>query len=330
MKHIVLSSSVELSRETLVFVWSFNKHHQKTRNDYQIHILSYDLPDGILDRLRRMDPKIIIFDLTQYATEYNWSSSTSNKVLTCFNGRIKYASTLDGIVMISDVDYFWVSNTDVLFDLASLGYVVGPNAGFGFDTTLMDNPWRLNHKCKAEFECRALPIPDGYEDRLKGKRIKFLAFPYILDVNKYRIVLTETERLFYYHRFKALKSKNSLDFIKIHWMMNNMITAYVPVEKIYPVPPHQLGGIRNNMVLFDTGIFDDDGILVARDYSPVYMVHGRFFGGVQKCYNSFLEHVYNRKLEDIKKACKGSVLLLENEYAKLLKEAMDGSRYMEM
>lgn len=163
--------------------------------------------------------------------------------------RFKFASELEGIVMLVDADFFFCANWDHWFRMAELGYIIGGSNG---SNVRYHEDWRKKY---------GIDVPDFYNYKT------ICSIPTILDTEAHGSVWKDV----YEHKINGNGTGADFD------LQNIFMTVRNKTKWIIPLPSQQTTGIHHFQLKLDTGIMMVQGKLMTRDGLEVLSIHGKWW-----------------------------------------------------
>jgi len=219
-----------------VFLKSFLEYHQ--REDIGIVLLNYDLPDNWLMDLP-LEIEIIQLDRSKPPQ------------MICKLEGYRYAGQMDRVTMLADADSFFCGNVKHLFDIASLGYIMGSANG------------------------QNLIFQKDYEEHTGIKGIagkvnhRTIAAPLVIDPKEHGHLFVEA--------VETWENIGQHHGTSIWMLFNAMVAKHNKVDKVISFPAQQLTNLHQKMLKQGTRVRKVDGKLMTEDGLQVLMVHDKWW-----------------------------------------------------
>ena len=272
---IVVSASAGYVEGIDAFLNSFEYYHGKS---IKIYLLDYDLPKEFLDKKRNINLEIIPLDLSQNVA---WATKIE---------RFRFASSLDGVVMMADADMFFCGSMYRYFDIAKLGYIVAGSNGSN------------------------ILYGKNYTEKYGEEFVSFYnhktvtTVPLILDVRKHGDVWREV-----YNHKKGMNESADFNLVNLYMKKLNKL------DFILSLPPQQVTNIHHFQLKPNTRVRKREGFLYTEDGLEVLMSHGLWW---DKSYVDGLVSTMERYCGDWGKKC----LVGAVESRDILKKEFEGWR----
>jgi hypothetical protein len=233
---IVLPLSSVYKLAARVFMESFVHYHSD--DDIGIIFLNYDLPQEYYDQ----------WDIPHEIVQLDTSKPPA---MVCKLEGYRYAGQMDKVTMLADADSFFCANVKHLFDIASLGYIVGSANG-------------QNILFKESYE-KGTGIK-GITDRFNYRTI---AAPLVIDPAKHGHLFVEAVET-----WESIGQNHSTSI----WMLfNAMVLKHNKVDRVISFPAQQMTNLHQKMLKQGTRVRRIDGKLMTEDGLQVLMVHDKWW-----------------------------------------------------
>lgn len=216
-----------------VFLKSFYEYHKD--GDIEVIILNYDLPNLELPG--------------------NWTIVPLDRAkppaVTCKLEGYRYAGQMDRVTMLADADSFFLGNVKHLFDIASLGYIVGSANG---QNILFKQSYEEGTGIK------------GIADKLNYRTI---AAPLVIDPREHGHLFVEAVET-----WESLGDQHATSI----WMLfNAMVVKHNKIDKVVSFPAQQLTNLHQKMLKQGTRVRKIGNKLMTEDGLQVLMVHDKWW-----------------------------------------------------
>jgi len=229
---VIVPASEDYIHGLEVFLRSFHKHH----NGIGVTLLNYDIPTDFISK----------WDFEEVV---QLDTSISPKVV-CKLASYEFMNNCDDIVMLADADCFFLANTKFLFDIASVGYIVGSANG-------------QNVSFKRDYaDLTGLPVAGKHQYRT-------IAAPYVADCS----VFGE----YFQYAVDAWRGIGESHGTSIWLLFNAVIAQHDLQEKLILFPAQQLTNLHQKMLKPGTRVRNDKGKLMTEDGLQVLMCHDKWW-----------------------------------------------------
>lgn len=235
--HIVVAASKNYEPGLRAFLNSL--YHYHGHDKFAVHVLRLAMPE--FTESFGLNIRFHDLDWVEHGGQRNTAWSTKIP-------RFKYAANLNGIVMLCDADMFFCANTEWMFILAEMGYII---AGSNGSNVSYNQQWRDKYK---------LPIPDFYNYKT------VCSVPTVMNPELHGVVWKDI----YTHK---MAGGEGADFD----LQNIFFTIHRKQNRIIALPSQQTTGIHHYMLKPDSRVINVNGKLVTRDGLEVYLVHGKWW-----------------------------------------------------
>jgi len=238
---IVVAASKGYEPGLQAFLNSFEYYHAS--GPITVYLLSLELSEEFLSKYRdRSYLKVVNLDWVNHP-QGGRNTAWSTKI-----PRFKFASELDGVVMLADTDMFFCANLDLYFRIAESGIIVGGANGSNFR---FHQGWRDKYQ---------IDIPDCYDYKT------ICSIPTIMDTAKHGQVWKDL----YVHKM-TIGTGADFDLQNIFMMIHDKL------DHILVLPSQQTTGIHHFMLKQNTRVIRKEGKLITADGLEVLTVHGKWW-----------------------------------------------------
>lgn len=216
-----------------VFLKSFYEHHDN--ENIEVIILNYDLP---------------LLDLP-----YNWTMIDLDRskppAVACKLEGYRYAGQMDRVTMLADADSFFLGNVKHLFDIASLGYIVGSANG------------------------QNITFQESYEQAtgIEGIAGKFnyrtIAAPLVIDPKQHGHLFVEA--------VETWESIGQHHATSIWMLFNAMVAKHNKIDRVVSFPAQQLTNLHQKMLKQGTRVRKVGDKIMTEDGLQVLMCHDKWW-----------------------------------------------------
>ena len=220
---------------------SFEHYHSK--GPIIFYLLNLELPEEFLAKYRDKNYLRI--------TDLDWVNHPQGGRNTAWSTKIprfKFASGLDGVVMLADADMFFCANMDLYFRIAEAGFIVGGANGSNFR---FHQDWRDKYQ---------IDVPDCFDYKT------ICSVPTIMDTAKHG----EVWKSIYDHKM-TIGTGADFDLQNIFMVMHNKL------DHILVLPSQQTTGIHHFMLKQNTRVIRRENKLMTADGLEVLTVHGKWW-----------------------------------------------------
>jgi len=276
--HLVVSASKGYEFGLKALLNSFYYYHRNEigTDKIKIHVLGLDLSSTFSHEIN------YFHKLERHEKGNAWATKIP---------RFKYASELNGVVMLLDADMYFTANWNIYFQMAEAGFIVAGANGSNF---MFHQGWREKYGIKE--------IPDFYDTKTIS------SVPTILDTEKHG----EVWRSIYEHKMNGNGIGADFDLTNIFMLIHKKF------RDIVVLPSQQVTGLHHFMLKPDTRVIKKHGELITTDGLQVLSVHGKWW---QSNYIEGIMRPVERQYGNNPRAMKGALesrnLLIETfEYWK--------------